>query len=100
MTPVDSARVTWREGSRGRQALRFAAVRVRLAHRHAEGAGPEPEVWLLSEAPRDELAPTKYYLSSVADEDLTTYTGLVRQAALVDRTGYQETQSRTRSRLL
>jgi SRSO17 transposase len=52
-------RVTWREGSRGRQASRFAAVRVHLAHRHAEGAGPGPEVWLLSEWPRDEPGPTK-----------------------------------------
>jgi len=58
-------RVTWREGSRGRQASRFAAVRVHLAHRHAEGAGPGPEVWLLSEWPRGESAPTKYYLSSL-----------------------------------
>ena len=58
-------RVTWREGSRGQQASRFAAVRVHLAHRHAEGAGPGPEVWLLSEWPRGEAAPTKYYLSSL-----------------------------------
>ena len=58
-------RVTWREGSRGRQASRFAAVRVRVAHRHAEGAGPGAEVWLLSEWPRNEPAPTKYYLSSL-----------------------------------
>ncbi len=58
-------RVTWREGARGRQASRFAAVRVHLAHRHAEGAGPGPEVWLLSEWPRHEPAPTKYYLSSL-----------------------------------
>ena len=58
-------RVTWREGSRGQQASRFAAVRVRLAHRHAEGAGPGPEVWLLSEWPRGEAAPTKSYLSSL-----------------------------------
>jgi SRSO17 transposase len=58
-------RVTWREGSRGRQASRFAAVRIHLAHRHAEGAGPGPEVWLVSEWPRTETAPTKYYLSSL-----------------------------------
>jgi hypothetical protein len=58
-------RVIWREGSRGRQASRFAAIRVHLAHRHAEGAGPGPEVWLLSEWPRNEPAPTKYYLSSL-----------------------------------
>jgi SRSO17 transposase len=57
--------VTWREGSRGRQASRFAAVRVSLAHRHAEGASPGPEVWLLSEWPNGEPAPTKYYLSSL-----------------------------------
>jgi SRSO17 transposase len=60
-------RVTWREGSRGQQASRFAAVRVRLAHRHAEGAGPGPEVWLLSEWPRGAAAPTKYYLASLPD---------------------------------
>jgi SRSO17 transposase len=58
-------RVTWRDGSRGRQASRFAAVRVHVAHRHAEGAGPGPEVWLISEWPRHESAPTKYYLSSL-----------------------------------
>lgn len=58
-------RVTWREGSRGQQASRFAAIRVHLAHRHAEGVGPGPEVWVLSEWPRDEPAPTKYYLSSL-----------------------------------
>jgi SRSO17 transposase len=38
---------------------------LHLAHRHAEGAGPGPEVWLLSEWPRGETAPTKYYLSSL-----------------------------------
>ncbi len=58
-------RVTWREGSRGAQASRFAAVRVRLAHRHAEGAGPSAEVWLLSEWPRDVDAPRNTYLSSL-----------------------------------
>ena len=58
-------RVTWREGSRGSQASRFAAVRVRLAHRHAAGAGPGPEVWVVSEWPRGEATPTKYYLSSL-----------------------------------
>lgn len=58
-------RVTWREGSRGQQALRFAAVRVRLVHGHADGAGPSPEGWVISEWPRGETTPTKYYLSSL-----------------------------------
>jgi SRSO17 transposase len=58
-------RVTWREGSRGPQAARFAAVRVHLAHGHANGAGPDAEVWLLSEWPKGEATPSKYYLSSL-----------------------------------
>ena len=73
-------RVTWREGSRGPQASRFAAVRVRMAHRHSEGAGPGPEVWLLSEWPRGEAAPSKFYLSSLPPK--TPLRTLVRLAKL------------------
>jgi SRSO17 transposase len=58
-------RVTWREGSRGPQAARFAAVRVRTAHGHRQGIGPGAEVWLVSEWPTGEPAPTKFYLSSL-----------------------------------
>jgi SRSO17 transposase len=83
-------RVTWREGSRGPQASRFAAVRVRLAHRHAEGAGPGPELWLLSEWPRDETAPTKYYLSSLPiTTPLRTLARLAKLRWRVER-DYQE----------
>ena len=73
-------RVTWREGSRGPQASRFASVRVCPAHRHAEGAGPGPEGWLLSEWPRGEAAPTKFYLSSLPPK--TPLRTLVRLAKL------------------
>jgi SRSO17 transposase len=83
-------RVTWREGSRGPQASRFAAVRVRLAHRHAEGAGPGPELWLLSEWPRGETAPTKYYLSSLpATTPVRTLVRLAKLRWRVER-DYQE----------
>jgi SRSO17 transposase len=58
-------RVTWREGSRGPQAARFAAVRLRTAHGHRQGTGPGAEVWLVSEWPAGESAPTKFYLSSL-----------------------------------
>ena len=73
-------RVTWREGSRGPQASRFAAVRVRLAHRHSEGTGPGSEAWLLSEWPRGGAAPAKYYLSSLPPK--TPLRTLVRLAKL------------------
>jgi SRSO17 transposase len=73
-------RVTWREGSRGPQASRFAAVRVCTAHGHREGAGPGPEVWLLSEWPSGEAAPTKFYLSSLPPK--TALRTLVRLAKL------------------
>jgi SRSO17 transposase len=89
-TMLRHRRVTWREGSRGPQASRFAAVRVRLAHRHAEGAGPGPELWLLSEWPRAETAPTKYYLSSLpATTPLRTLVRLAKLRWRVER-DYQE----------
>jgi SRSO17 transposase len=57
-------KVTWRAGSRGKLASYFAAVRVRTAHRHAQGAPPGEEQWLLCEWPLEEKAPTKFYLST------------------------------------
>lgn len=56
--------VTWREGTRGKQASRFAAARIRTAHRHT-WAPPGPEEWLLCEWPTTENAPTKHYLVSL-----------------------------------
>jgi SRSO17 transposase len=58
-------KVTWRNGSRGPQSSRYAAVRIRTAHKHAAGASPGDEEWLLCEWPYDEAAPTKFYLSSL-----------------------------------
>jgi SRSO17 transposase len=83
-------RVTWRDGSRGPQASLFAAVRVHLAHRHSEGAGPGPEVWCLSEWPRGEAAPTKFYLSSLpATTPLRTLVRLAKLRWRIER-DYQE----------
>jgi SRSO17 transposase len=72
--------VSWREGSRGRQSSRFAAVRVRTAHRHAVGRAPSPEQWLLCEWPGDEEAPCKFYLSTLPAA--TAVRDLVRLAKL------------------
>src|SRR5262249_28066951 len=58
---LTSRRITWREGSRGEQTSRFAAVRVRTAHLHAEGRPPGPEQWLFCEWPEAEKEPVKFY---------------------------------------
>jgi SRSO17 transposase len=57
--------VTWREGTRGAMRSRFARLRVRPAHRDEQRSTPYPEEWLLIEWPREEPAPTKYWLSTV-----------------------------------
>jgi SRSO17 transposase len=44
-------RVTWREGSNTQLASRFAAVRVRPAHRDYNRPTPRPEEWCLIEWP-------------------------------------------------
>jgi SRSO17 transposase len=58
-------RVTWRDGSNTRLASRFAAVRVRPAHRDYERSTPRPEEWCLIEWPADEPEPTKYFLCTL-----------------------------------
>jgi SRSO17 transposase len=57
--------VNWREGAQRKLRSRFAAVRVRVAHRDYERAEPHPEQWLLMEWPKGESEPTKYWLSTL-----------------------------------
>ena len=54
---------TWREGMRGR----FAAIRVRPAHRDAERGILRPVEWLLVEWPKGGAEPTKYSLSTLPE---------------------------------
>jgi SRSO17 transposase len=61
-------RIEWREGSAAPLVSRFARVRVRAAHgddQRTECRAPE---WLLIEWPKGEDAPTKYWLSTLADD--------------------------------
>ena len=58
-------RVTWRVASHTKRASRFAAVRVRPAHRDYHRSTPRPEEWCLIEWPADEPEPTKYWLSTL-----------------------------------
>jgi len=57
--------VTWREAGERKLRSRFAAVRVRAAHRDYEKAEPHAEEWLLIEWPRGEAEPTKYWVSTL-----------------------------------
>lgn len=59
--------VRWREGTRGRMASRFAAARVRPAHRDTERTTPRPIEWLLIEWPEGDSKPSHYWLSTVSD---------------------------------
>ena len=60
-------RVTWREGTNTKLASRFAAVRVRPAHRDYQRSTPRPEEWCLIEWPAGEPEPTKYFLSTLPE---------------------------------
>src|SRR5450755_2438877 len=67
LSPGDLRRVSWREGTRGTMASRFAALRVRVAHRDYERSQPHPEQWLLFEWPKTDKEPIKYWLSNLPD---------------------------------
>ena len=58
-------KVSWREGARGTLSSRFAAVRVRPAHRDYLRSSPREEEWLLIEWPAGSSAPTKYWLATL-----------------------------------
>jgi SRSO17 transposase len=82
--------VTWREGSRTGLSSRFAALRVRPAHRDTLRSEPWPEEWLLVEWPKGAEEPSKYWLSNLPPR--TALRDLVRTAKarwLIER-DYQE----------
>lgn len=73
-------RVTWREGTNTPLASRFAAVRVRPAHRDYKAATPRAEEWCLIEWPVGAAEPSKFWLSTLPAT--TNRTKLVRHAML------------------
>jgi SRSO17 transposase len=82
--------VTWRQGAKQGLSSRFAAVRVRPAHRDYWRSEPHPEAWLLMEWPRGEAEPTKYWLSTLpADAKLGDLVRLAKQRWIIER-DYQE----------
>jgi SRSO17 transposase len=82
--------VTWREGKERRLRSRFAAVRVRPAHRDYEKAEPYAEEWLLIEWPRGEKEPTKYWISTLPpDCKLKALVKIAKHRWIIER-DYQE----------
>jgi len=65
LSASDLRRVSWREGACGTMHSRFAALRVRVAHRDYWRSEPREEQWLLIEWPKAEKEPTKYWLSNL-----------------------------------
>src|SRR3954451_7228505 len=61
-------KVTWREGSKGKMSSRFAAWRVRPAHRLSAGQEPLAECWLLAEWPGGEATPTRFFFCNFPKE--------------------------------
>jgi SRSO17 transposase len=60
--------IKWREGSAEHLSSRFARVRVRVAHRDEKRRTPRAQEWLLIEWPKGEKEPTKYWLSTLAED--------------------------------
>ena len=82
--------VTWREGTRQRLQSRFAAVRVRPAHRDHLRGEPYAEEWLLIEWPANEAEPIKYWLSTLpAQSRLSALVRLAHHRWIIER-DYEE----------
>ena len=82
--------ISWREGSNAVLSSRFAALRVRAAHRDEKRKSLREEQWLLIEWPRGEAEPTKYWLSTLpADTPLVELVGVAKMRWRIER-DYQE----------
>jgi SRSO17 transposase len=82
--------ITWRQGTDRKLRSRFAAVRLRPAHRDYWQAQPHPEEWLLIEWPKGEDEPTKYWFSTLpAETKLKDLVAVAKQRWIIER-DYQE----------
>ena len=82
--------VTWRQGTKHPLRSRFAALRVRPAHRDEKRTEPRPEEWLLIEWPKGEAEPTKYWLSTLPVETkIQDLVRLAKQRWIIER-DYEE----------
>jgi SRSO17 transposase len=83
-------KVAWRQGVKQKLQSRFAALRVRPAHRDYWRSEPHTEEWLLVEWPTGESEPTKYWFATVpADIVLAELVHLAKHRWIIER-DYQE----------
>ena len=89
--PADAWKdLVWRQGVTKKLRSRFAALRVRPAHRDYWRAEPHAEEWLLIEWPKGEAEPTKYWLSTLpADVALSELVRMAKHRWIIER-DYQE----------
>ena len=82
--------IGWRQGSEATLRSRFAAVRVRPAHRDYKRTEPYPEEWLLIEWPKKESEPTKYWLSTLPEKtSLKSLVKITKHRWIIER-DYEE----------
>ena len=82
--------ISWREGTDQKLRSRFAAVRVRPAHRDYWKTEPHAEEWLLIEWPRGEEEPTKYWMSTLpSDTKLKALVKMAKHRWIIER-DYEE----------
>ena len=82
--------VSWREGTKQRLRSRFAALRVRVAHRDYWRSELPAEEWLLIEWPTEESEPTKYWLATLsAEAKLAALVKLAKHRWIIER-DYEE----------
>jgi SRSO17 transposase len=72
--------ISWREGSKKQQTSHYFSTRIQLAERHAKGSPPSEPLWLLVEWPKNEIEPTKFWISNLPVE--TSEMTLIRYAKL------------------
>ncbi len=83
-------KLSWRDGTKRQLASRFAALRVRPAHRDYEQHEAHPEQWLLIEWPQGKAEPAKYWLSNLpAGTKLKQLVALAKHRWIIER-DYQE----------
>jgi len=92
--------VTWREGTSAPLSGRFAAVRVRPAHRDTLRSEPRAEEWFMVEWPEGGCRTVQILARDLAAGDIVGRVGRHRQAQMAHRARLPGTQAGDRSRPL